>query len=726
MAEPVFKLLRCDAEASHMLGWAKKEVRRLVDFARLDAFNRTWKFGDVSVKAQYFGGVARLWLEAAGTERMAVWATLPNPVPWRGLSIARAQYGVPSKSVEVLSNVNAGGAIDIAALVTLKNSTGEFISSYASAWSVHGVPIVDDPLGTIIQTVTYSMFETSVQYNSYLDVVSTYIPPPPGAKWVSFSGTLSGYWNVNEHNVWTGASGSWTDLGYEAILAADIAAGTGGEKVFVITSDGEVLAQEVIDRTTHADIPCVEFTPEGSWVSEGTAVAPYVTAWTGGNRVAMYHNMHGTLAFDHWLDFEVPEDVAEIPVEFPPSDQLVASALDPYAPRVPLSSIESYMDERVAGREAAKARRAAWFKKNSDDAIQSLRDGALPEKWDYRLKYEAPESSNTYRPVALSVVWDDEIVSDTTANMTQAGTQVHKRTVNFTYTVDVDGVPTPREATVVGTLVVELVDHKREDGSVLIRSELYTLDNYYSPTWAPTFSWPPTVEQDVYHQFLKDGTEFGMGLLWNGTIQANAGLAYFPNAVGNSAVPTNNFLNPISGIDILYSDIFPPMQYGSTKLVGTAPEFVREYHKSVKPAYKKGAGNTDWLSSSLMPGMTVTVVPIAPVMEDAPLGIYGEPEDVAEVAEVEIYGSAVFSYNYDLGEFVFVEWKPLPGEAESARIPTVPDGWNGHNALIIYGGIKWDDVKEDARAQRKALNDPNDPAHDPLMKAVLDALTPQE
>jgi hypothetical protein len=48
------------------------------------------------------------------------------------------------------------------------------------------------------------------------------------------------------------------------------------------------------------------------------------------------------------------------------------------------------------------------------------------------------------------------------------------------------------------------------------------------------------------------------------------------------------------------------------------------------------------------------------------------------------------------------------------------------NALLIYGGIKWDDVKEKARAQRKALADPNDPAHDPLMKAILDALTPQE
>lgn len=716
MAEPVFKLLRCDAEASHMLGWAKKEVRRLVDFAKLDAFNRTWKFGDVSVRAQYFGGVARLWLEAEATERMAVWAKLPNPVPWRGLSIVRAQYGTPSIS-SVKTSAGAGGLGFIEVYKhTVRNSAGNVVAEYEAYNTMqNNSEWVEEPYH---RTFSYSLYRTGFSVPLY-----TNIPRPVGPIWQAYSGSTT-------VNAYSGAivscSGEWVDLGYEALLAADIATGTGGSKTLVITSDGEVLAQEVINRTTHGDIPCVEFTPEGSWVSEGTAVAPYVTAWTGGNRVAMYHNMVGTLAFDHWLDFEVPEDVAEIPVEFPPSDQLVASAPDPYAPRVPLSSIESYMDERVAGREAAKARRAAWFKKNSDDAIQSLRDGALPEKWDYRLKYEAPESSNTYRPVALSVVWDDEIVSDTTANMTQAGTQVHKRTVNFTYTVDVDGVPTPREATVVGTLVVELVDHKIEDGSLLIRSVLYTLDNYYSHTWAPIYPHTAVAEQDVHHQFLKDGTEFGMGLLWSGTEQRFAAEIYYAPDSTEYGAPTNNFLNPILGVDILYRDIFPPLPYGSTKLVGTAPEFVREYHKSVKPVYKKGAGNTDWLSSSLMPGMTVTVVPIAPVMEDAPLGIYGEPEDVAEVAEVEIYGSAVFSYNYDLGEFVFVEWKPLPGEAESARIPTVPDGWNGHNALIIYGGIKWDDVKEDARAQRKALNDPNDPAHDPLMKAVLDALTPQE
>ena len=130
-----------------------------------------------------------------------------------------------------------------------------------------------------------------------------------------------------------------------------------------------------------------------------------------------------------------------------------------------------------------------------------------------------------------------------------------------------------------------------------------------------------------------------------------------------------------------------------------------------------------------MPGMTVTVVPVTPVKDDEPLGIYGEVENTTEVTQVEVYGAAVFAYDYDNGAFTFKEWKALPSGAGSVRIQITADeegtvAWNGYNALLIYGGIKWDDVKEDARAQRKALNDPNDPDHDPLMKAVLDALKP--
>jgi hypothetical protein len=93
---------------------------------------------------------------------------------------------------------------------------------------------------------------------------------------------------------------------------------------------------------------------------------------------------------------------------------------------------------------------------------------------------------------------------------------------------------------------------------------------------------------------------------------------------------------------------------------------------------------------------------------------------------VEVYGRAIYKYDVATRDFVYSRWEPLPDSQESVRIPWTLGMQVNANALVIYGGIKWDDVKETAKAQRKALADPNDPAHDPLMKAVLDALTPQE
>lgn len=711
-----------------MLGWAKKEVRRLMTYAGLDVFSRKWVFGDVTVTARVFEGVARLWLEAAGTERLAVWAKLPNPVPWRGLSIVRAQYGTPSIS-SVKTSAGAGGLGFIEVYKhTVRNSAGNVVAEYEAYNTMqNNSEWVEEPYH---RTFSYSLYRTGFSVPLY-----TNIPRPVGPIWQAYSGSTT-------VNAYSGAivscSGEWVDLGYEALLAADIATGTGGSKTLVITSDGEVLAQEVENSTTHGDIPCREFTPAGAWVANGTTVSEHAGAWTGGERVAMYHSTFGILAFDHWLDFDVPEDIAEIPnTGYAPSDQLCWAVGDTYAPYgvgtyTPLRSITSYMDERAEGRDLAKARRAAWFKKNSDAVIQMLRDGVLPEKWDYQFKRLAPASANTYRPVALSADYTDEMVSDTTAGLTQAGTQIHKRTVTFKYTVIENGVPVLREATVVGTMTVALVDHKRATGELLIRSMLYTANDYYSPTWALIYPTTGVAEQDVYHQFLKDGEDFGMGLLWNGTMQRNAvGIEYAPDSTEFGG-PTNNFLNPLPPqFNIHARDIFPPIPFNSTDISGTAPAFVRTYHADVKPQYRASGGNTDWLSSSLMPGMTVTVVPVTPVKDDEPLGIYGEVENTTEVTQVEVYGAAVFAYDYDNGAFTFKEWKALPSGAGSVRIQITADeegtvAWNGYNALLIYGGIKWDDVKETARAQRKALADPNDPAHDPLMKAVLTALTPAE
>lgn len=97
---------------------------------------------------------------------------------------------------------------------------------------------------------------------------------------------------------------------------------------------------------------------------------------------------------------------------------------------------------------------------------------------------------------------------------------------------------------------------------------------------------------------------------------------------------------------------------------------------------------------------------------------------VEQAGKVKIFGAALYKYDRETGYLGQLKWVPLPSGALDTTL-VVPDDYELRgNVLLIYGGIKWDDVKKTARAQRKALNDPNDPDHDPLMKAVLDALKP--
>jgi hypothetical protein len=94
--------------------------------------------------------------------------------------------------------------------------------------------------------------------------------------------------------------------------------------------------------------------------------------------------------------------------------------------------------------------------------------------------------------------------------------------------------------------------------------------------------------------------------------------------------------------------------------------------------------------------------------------------------KLRVRGFATLSHKYSTGALEWKRWTPLPEAQEYVDIDPPEGQYPLPNALVIYGGIKWDDVKEQARDQRKALKDPEDPAHDPLMKAVLDALTTQQ
>lgn len=678
MAEPVFKLLRCDAEASHMFGWAKKEVRRLIDFARLDAFNRTWKFGDVSVKAHYFGGIARLWLEAEATERLAVWMTLPNPQSYRGVVLGMVDRGRPTRQITNLVSLNAGagesppeGNIYVSADVALKNSAGEILSQYVSRWVVYEQPIAGDPLGTKLQTIEFTLCTTTAQYESFLTQVETFIPRPTG-EWVVFSGFLSGYWDVIHHNVWTSASGAWVDLGYEAALAADEQARTGGKAIEVVTSDGELLGYEPVTISGY---------------TLGT------TLWNGSGTTTLFETIGGITSPHHDLFFDVPEDCIYPITEIPPA-----------YPGTGLPG--TWEADWVAAVEQGKEREKAWLQKVSQETLTALRDGTLtiPTAWEYALKKNAPTSNNTRRPVLLTATYSDETVSDSSSNLTSPGVKITQRSTLLSYATPTEAGLEHHEASVVGVRTQTVSEHKDMYGAPAMLSRVDEFEQWYEPTISPSVD----VEQWLPHAYLKDKTSHGLGLFWTGAYQASGG--YYADS--SFSAPT---------YDLVKAEYIPPAPAYFNTLAGTAAVFTLEYHIKQKPVYKLGEGDTTWLSSALMPGQTIKVIPLGLVRNDENIGMFA-----VDATHVEIYGYAVFIYDYNTGSINFGRWVSLPNGEEKIRVQIPVDHELESNALVIYGGIKWDDVKEKARAQRKALADPNDPAHDPLMKAILDALTPQE
>lgn len=668
MAEVIFKLLRCDAEASHLLGWAKNEVKRLIDHAGLPAFNRTWALGDVTVRAQYFGGLARLWLEAVGTERLAVWTTLPNPHVYRAVVLGTIDRGKP----KVTGTVLEVGDPD-------PNTAHNFTSYYTAYFRDSTGAVVGELSGTVDY---FSDLKIGVG-DSFRYVFVNYIPSVyvgsgygimgpdastriPGVEWQQFNGEYERYAG------WISSSWAPCSPTYEGVLAADETSGRGGKLIVAYTSDGEKLAEEFVTTSGY---------------SLGTSV------WDGSGSAQLFETVGGVTAKHHKLTFTVPEDciapLTAAPPPYPGTDLPGAWATD-------------WAETYAQGKEREKA----WFVGASEQVVSDFFDGsfALPHSWDYRIKKDAPVSDGTYRRVVLTASYTDTVVSDSSSNLTQPGEKITRRATILSYIEQTEDGSQHKTDTITGTRTQTVQEHKDRYGTRQLLSRVDTYDNWYESAASPATD----VEAMLPHAFLKDKTPYGMGLFWTGAWQAVGG----QHQDSSFDVPAFN---------LTQAEYEPPAPAYFNLLEGVAPLFVLDYHAAQKPRYKAGSGNTEWLSSALGVGMTVKVVPVGQVKDGESLGMFGESGQ-----QVEVYGSASFAYDYFTGQLRFKSWTPLPGGADSVRIQ-IPEEYEFEaNALIIYSGIKWDDVKETARAQRKALADPNDPAHDPLMKAVLTALTPQE
>jgi hypothetical protein len=472
----------------------------------------------------------------------------------------------------------------------------------------------------------------------------------------------------------------------EAWIADDRAAGTAGKHIRVTASDAIEIAREAqID---------VQGLPGYKQQFVGTEV------WNGANYVRVFENTAGAYTFHHDFTFTVPEDCI-----YPEN---------PVPPTAPAGYSQAQWDfDWNAAQVELLLRKKLWLKKNSDAVIEQLKAGtfSLPPSWDYALKANALTSEHTYRPLLPTAEFPvpDVIMSDTSAELTQAGVKVSRRTTTITYTAlavrrdQLPEVPTgvTVEDTDVGSEMVvrkytqiidgaltQVVTEHRGGNSYVGYSRADTYLNWYVPLDGQV---PSGIESNFAHQFLRDGgTHLGMGLLWNGVVQQG----YNPNSTtGTPGSPLNYFG---------YTPAYPA---ASNTLAGTAPALILLWHNTVKPTYRKTNGDTAWNDSALMGGEVVNIILYGPMKDEEDLGMFGDTEGAQATA---VYGKAVYSYKYETGAFSFVKWV----EPTTSTIPFADPESGDRNALVQYLGLQWPDVITAARTDSAERKPPEAPLPD--------------
>lgn len=705
MAEPVFKLLRCDAEASHMLGWAKKEVRRLVNYASLDAFNRTWKFGDVSVRAQYFGGVARLWLEAAAAERLAVWVDPVDVLQGPSTRGALYSYGWENwvyRQAVTFSIWRDDGAVlydKVWGDYTDANpATTPYIFATTTAFSVMvgGAlpPLRRVPFG--MQFVAEMYLDGSATYEVFFTVarpggvlVRTYTLEASGR--ISsgiFAGAAAAYLGpmteeyVGGHTAATGVvAGSWFEFHNLPPTGAPAAP---TEIRYYIVDDGGVVRVEHVatldSGTSYYLATTVDRVFESLTTSEQAAVVGLIGA--APPAVAKMLRLY-SLWFDgstwtgswRYLDISAaftPEyETPEAPVDIP-----------------------------------------AW--------VTQLQAGMLPGRVEQAVRGSVPRSEYTYKKAELTAEY----------------TSVTPRIVRMSYTwTDADGNTHDEVETISGSRAAT-----GPIGGVGSVVPLYDLAAYgvYSEhteefsTYAMQFdgfSRPYSTKNLAYIAVATEtlppivgGVRGVKGAAAERLVIASG--AYSGGTLGayntEYNIPTSSVLGNVFP-DRLYSGDANSLSLDLTGFSLAVPQITQTFFNLYTAKNDKvaviPAGGYKYTGFFMEPGMTATIIPVRLTARAAGAQTYTvlyaaratyTPADTFSVGTIQALNKTVVIEGVDSGD--------------EGAFPDV----GSVRALIIYGGIKWDDVKEEARAQRKALADPNDPAHDPLMKAVLDALTPQE
>lgn len=501
---------------------------------------------------------------------------------------------------------------------------------------------------------------------------------------------------------------------YRMLFVDTISDGVGGlNELRVQLSDGTILSSQSM-------IP----TPQGG----GTGYLPFPSgAWSGGDFLDTYTRAayEGAdpvppVVFGQQATFTTPVDVA-----------LPGLAIPPVSPYTSAADTVAFTDRWNAGYQVAVAREKARLQTNSATAIETLRSGGLTDgriRDAVTVKVGALDSSRPRAVLPFTAVINGD---DFPTMLSSLGFLTG---LNFGTTPAYDiwlaayvpgGPTTDFDATVSRSVTAQYTDmqgvlHEETiSGTWRQQRTVYpsTFDSFFH-SYTNTFTNYPAFDavtgicpldvvlstvtlgaRSVVTGPARDGSNT-LGIVLNGTMiyghAADSAYRTPSDAAGNGA------------------GAVPPI--ASTIIISTLPLYL-QYLRDVQPVDvntlpdPKPAYSSNWLSTSMVDGEIVTLIPFAPVKDDENLGMFASKTGAQKIA---VYGKAKFRYNLD-GSFTFRSWK----DAQEATDDT-PAGpviieladdvgtivWQVGNCLIEYTAFEWDDVKLAAETQMNQLQSP--------------------
>ena len=762
MTEPLFKILQLDPGATHMLGWAKKEVRRIL--TNVDVLNRTWSFGDVTVRARAYDGVARLWLEAAPLVTGWAITKIEAPVIGRKLYL---QFAADTSDAahHIYSATVAYAADEILAsapgyytyvVTALSEETGQAISWHVeqrypmlqSQWATQYVCFSGSRLYVDLYEIDGGVggseplrgFDTvSVAPEAFTGYVSEVAEPSPGfgvPTWEErmsapsvVPGASAGFvlLLVVSVKVWTGTS-TWYSATNQIVssvtapLPTTVGQSTTSTIEYVIYPSFWTVAGEVNDYenkiATHTKrtVQGAKTTTLLSLDDEGVPTYGYsYVQWVEGG-ISTTTKVYD----DAWTAIGGWKYITEFAVQDLGAYSYVDGAFITHA--IDVAAAQQFAEDK----QAFRVRNAEMFyveaKEKSDAVASQVATVSLPLSCVKAVREARPASIHAMLADTPTVEVTDGVPETVTEYWTHQSdawrtiTTSTARSVNISFSyIDAEGGTVQKEETVFG--------EKRDVATRHYAFSPWSGGHYVYSTTVEYVNWVNFSTQDdadagstgaaVGWVFVRDSYDTGIAEIWNGERTVSGGVD-----------STCELYYGTAALNVPYD---PPLPFNGDHRLVTYPQILRDFRDTYKPKYDKNVTATlrPWQDSLFKQGEQVGVFLLSTLLQTrGDVGIF-----VPEEGDKVCYGWATYAYDYASGGFTRASYTNF---AEPVQLSNLQ---KDYNCIVRFLGVGWKDVAEDfaAQAKRLAADPPPEPpeelsaeelAYKKLKTAVLDALKP--